>query len=105
MGYGRAVRSRTASAHIAGLVDGMQRIGEAAQVIGVGGLGAAGRHALDHQAAALLQGLHQLLVGCRISRSEEHTSELQSLMRISYAVFFLKTQSMTQHKYIIILSR
>src|SRR3546814_10882625 len=25
-----------------------------------------------------------------ISRSEEHTSELQSLMRISYAVFFLK---------------
>src|SRR3546814_1848427 len=28
-------------------------------------------------------------VGCR-SRSEEHTSELQSLMRISYAVFCLK---------------
>src|SRR3546814_8359216 len=28
----------------------------------------------------------------RISRSEEHTSELQSLMRISYAVFCLKTQ-------------
>src|SRR3546814_1650233 len=25
-----------------------------------------------------------------IERSEEHTSELQSLMRISYAVFFLK---------------
>src|SRR3546814_6336643 len=28
---------------------------------------------------------------CR-SRSEEHTSELQSLMRISYAVFCLKTK-------------
>src|SRR3546814_6676970 len=28
--------------------------------------------------------------GDMISRSEEHTSELQSLMRISYAVFFLK---------------
>src|SRR3546814_2833039 len=28
--------------------------------------------------------------GTRISRSEEHTSELQSLMRISYAVFCLK---------------
>src|SRR3546814_6810637 len=27
---------------------------------------------------------------CRIPRSEEHTSELQSLMRISYAVFCLK---------------
>src|SRR3546814_3152052 len=28
-------------------------------------------------------------------RSEEHTSELQSLMRISYAVFFLKNKSKT----------
>src|SRR3546814_5506762 len=27
-----------------------------------------------------------------VRRSEEHTSELQSLMRISYAVFCLKTQ-------------
>src|SRR3546814_5428903 len=31
-------------------------------------------------------------VGKVASRSEEHTSELQSLMRISYAVFCLKTQ-------------
>src|SRR3546814_7187549 len=32
-------------------------------------------------------------------RSEEHTSELQSLMRISYAVFCLKkTQKITQHR-------
>src|SRR3546814_7370477 len=29
-------------------------------------------------------------VGCDINRSEENTSELQSLMRISYAVFCLK---------------
>src|SRR3546814_1669188 len=28
----------------------------------------------------------------QIERSEEHTSELQSLMRISYAVFCLKTK-------------
>src|SRR3546814_3635861 len=28
-------------------------------------------------------------------RSEEHTSELQSLMRISYAVFCLKTNNFT----------
>src|SRR3546814_1035740 len=28
--------------------------------------------------------------GCPVRRSEEHTSELQSLMRISYAVFCLK---------------
>src|SRR3546814_1145240 len=30
-------------------------------------------------------------------RSEEHTSELQSLMRISYAVFCLKKKTKTQH--------
>src|SRR3546814_1186394 len=29
-------------------------------------------------------------------RSEEHTSELQSLMRISYAVFGLQTKNYTQ---------
>src|SRR3546814_9514055 len=28
-----------------------------------------------------------------VNRSEEHTSELQSLMRISYAVFCLKTKN------------
>src|SRR3546814_6247928 len=33
---------------------------------------------------------------CQIHRSEEHTSELQSLMRISYAVFCLKTKNQTQ---------
>src|SRR3546814_8371156 len=37
-------------------------------------------------------------IACRYSmliRSEEHTSELQSLMRISYAVFFLKNKKQT----------
>src|SRR3546814_3531023 len=32
------------------------------------------------------------------SRSEEHTSELQSLMRISYAVFCLKTKLQPHHR-------
>src|SRR3546814_19413590 len=32
--------------------------------------------------------------GPRLGRSEEHTSELQSLMRISYAVFCLKKKKM-----------
>src|SRR3546814_4331731 len=32
-------------------------------------------------------------IGRRANRSEEHTSELQSLMRISYAVFCLKKQT------------
>src|SRR3546814_4294908 len=31
-------------------------------------------------------------------RSEEHTSELQSLMRISYAVFCLKKKIKNKHK-------
>src|SRR3546814_7128685 len=41
----------------------------------------------------------QVLLGQRTlaGRSEEHTSELQSLMRISYAVFCLKEK--TKHKY------
>src|SRR3546814_7643755 len=33
--------------------------------------------------------------GLRFGRSEEHTSELQSLMRISYAVFCLKKKNTT----------
>src|SRR3546814_7004138 len=35
--------------------------------------------------------------GASLSRSEEHTSELQSLMRISYAVFCLKKKTI-KHK-------
>src|SRR3546814_6309836 len=34
-----------------------------------------------------------------INRSEEHTSELQSLMRISYAVFCLKKKKRTEIKH------
>src|SRR3546814_9319707 len=34
--------------------------------------------------------LRSIATGPRLSRSEEHTSELQSLMRNSYAVFCLK---------------
>src|SRR3546814_6317167 len=47
------------------------------------------------------RGIHMML-GIVEGRSEEHTSELQSLMRISYAVFCLKktiysNQNQTQH--------
>src|SRR3546814_10624622 len=38
-------------------------------------------------------------------RSEEHTSELQSLMRISYAVFCLKKKNKTYHTYNININR
>src|SRR3546814_2025083 len=37
-------------------------------------------------------------VCCVLVRSEEHTSELQSLMRISYAVFCLKKKNKTQQQ-------
>src|SRR3546814_8101201 len=41
------------------------------------------------------------LAGCLdadlVARSEEHTSELQSLMRNSYAVFCLKKKKITSH--------
>src|SRR3546814_9372866 len=42
----------------------------------------------------------KLTVPIRIFRSEEHTSELQSLMRTSYAVFCLKKtkKPLTKHK-------
>src|SRR3546814_8612932 len=36
-------------------------------------------------------------VAATLARSEEHTSELQSLMRISYAVFCLKKKKTQQH--------
>src|SRR3546814_4729336 len=42
--------------------------------------------------AAPPQSLAGLAPGCK-TRSEEHTSELQSLMRISYAVFCLKKKN------------
>src|SRR3546814_6920638 len=45
-------------------------------------------------AAAVLPGLG-FAPSAVVSRSEEHTSELQSLMRISYAVFCLKKQKET----------
>src|SRR3546814_8171454 len=36
--------------------------------------------------------------GAAVGRSEEHTSELQSLMRISYAVFCLKKKKHNKHR-------
>src|SRR3546814_2868966 len=40
----------------------------------------------------------QMSQGASIDRSEEHTSELQSLMRISYAVFCLKKKKNNEHQ-------
>src|SRR3546814_6028784 len=54
---------------------------------------------LDHMLEQLSRhSLIDLKVKAVGDRSEEHTSELQSLMRISYAVFCLKTKQRQQHK-------
>src|SRR3546814_3713131 len=49
-------------------------------------------HDPDAQLAGYVQG-DATLTCWHCARSEEHTSELQSLMRISYAVFCLKKQN------------
>src|SRR3546814_3655741 len=49
----------------------------------------------DHQPAHRRRALFREMA-LRSVRSEEHTSELQSLMRISYAVFCLKKKNNTQ---------
>src|SRR3546814_2597486 len=46
-----------------------------------------------HQAVVVIQRHNH-----RVFRSEEHTSELQSLMRISYAVFCLKKKNKKEDK-------
>src|SRR3546814_10510411 len=46
-----------------------------------------------HQDAGMMRAL-----GHQDDRSEEHTSELQSLMRISYAVFCLKKKKIIKYK-------
>src|SRR3546814_2174700 len=55
-------------------------------------------HLPQHEGSVAILDVLQYL---RAPRSEEHTSELQSLMRISYAVFCLKkkntTADMTHH--------
>src|SRR3546814_4688898 len=53
----------------------------------------AGRQPASRQNKVMVNARHGLPLPsgqCEVERSEEHTSELQSLMRISYAVFCLK---------------
>src|SRR3546814_2683454 len=57
---------------------------------------------VDAQSARLPARAHQHAAAVGVAdrvRSEEHTSELQSLMRISYAVFCLKKKKTKSNKY------
>src|SRR3546814_10070933 len=47
----------------------------------------------DRDAVVQMQFARAAIIVETIGRSEEHTSELQSLMRISYAVFCLKKKN------------
>src|SRR3546814_2282457 len=78
---GAALAGDADAAHVGALVDDARREGGDHAVVGV------------HRAHTV--GAEHAQAGVRrhradLARSEEHTSELQSLMRISYAVFCLK---------------
>src|SRR3546814_7574590 len=64
-------------------------------------------HILDMSATEVGQAIHlrDFVLTASYARSEEHTSELQSLMRISYAVFCLKQKIKQKklHQYSLIL--
>src|SRR3546814_8874175 len=69
---------------------GLGRFGHVVPAIEVG------THRLRVEVGSVLE-LHTVLEGERVGqRSEEHTSELQSLMRISYAVFCLKKKNIAK---------
>src|SRR3546814_2632995 len=65
---------------------------ERCSIMRISRAGAAKRRRFDRCERACLVNLRK-----RTIRSEEHTSELQSLMRISYAVFCLKKKKKHTH--------
>src|SRR3546814_10179545 len=59
---------------------------------------AAGRQNRQFAPARLKLPIETAHIAHALGRSEEHTSELQSLMRISYAVFCLKKKKQNDHQ-------
>src|SRR3546814_6290734 len=86
---------------LGGVLDGSYALKDAVAAYPGGGFdviaGRSGTGSLANISAARLQQLMAELVALASGRSEEHTSELQSLMRNSYAVFCLKKKKNT-HK-------
>src|SRR3546814_8435335 len=58
-----------------------------------GGVNVTAAHKLQSNVLLSSRGVTPVGTGFIVSRSEEHTSELRSLMRISYAVFCLKNKT------------
>src|SRR3546814_3290145 len=67
--------------------------GTALGIFGLGNIGTSLTHFLAPTALLALGWPGVLKIWALTLRSEEHTSELQSLMRISYAVFCLKNKT------------
>src|SRR3546814_4771992 len=99
---GQAVRGGGLAVVADALLQARRQVGQVARGAGVegeglhgargAGLGAGGRGrgiAVAHEQQVVAAAADAL-------RSEEHTSELQSLMRISYAVFCLKKKKTTE---------
>src|SRR3546814_3246351 len=55
-------------------------------------------HQIEAKYLHIGDALATLAINADIDRSEEHTSELQSLMRISYAVFSMKNKNISNTK-------
>src|SRR3546814_8041533 len=112
----RAIREQVSSAvdlivQLTRLRDGTRRVTHITEVEGMegdkitlqdiflfdfsAGVGANGRHQGALQPTGVRPGFSERLEDT--GRSEEHTSELQSLMRISYAVFCLKKKKPNYH--------
>src|SRR3546814_10236167 len=71
--------------------------------LGLQGIGIADRNTVAGVVRAHVA-LRKARAQAKEDRSEEHTSELQSLMRISYAVFFLKKKTIQTQKTTSIIS-
>src|SRR3546814_6586063 len=70
---------------------------EAVEIVEAGAVPAIFFGITQHEDTGLGRLLMQFARQLALGRSEEHTSELQSLMRISYAVFCLKTKTKTSY--------
>src|SRR3546814_1449125 len=73
-----------------GIIDPWPRKGDIDRPVDQGALQLGRIHRVQHQFDLGMAGTK----GAEDARSEEHTSELQSLMRISYAVFCLKKKTL-----------
>src|SRR3546814_6341302 len=74
------------------------KAGIAVEAVRAGGLGSEILAQATVTAAPAGEAIVTARAGGAVTRSEEHTSELQSLMRISYAVFCLKKKKKRENK-------